>query len=214
MTDALKQAMLECLKIYVRTELARSTEHPSLNKICANWSNGAFMGIQNKYTINIMNVLNDDDYLEKYSLEELWRNSFYNHNCDGTSFIYHYCNEPWARQPQHPFIKYTSAIEQVKDKVTRKYTNKVVHTLTLTLQKVRILYFYEGDEKYAYQIAYPTTKEFIAEFPIKFTDNCLNVDGFKKGYEEIEKQIQKNNEIMQKFNRLRKYYEIKHICKE
>ena len=52
MTDALKQSMIECLKIYVRTELARSTEHPSLNKICANWSNGAFMGIQKKYTMN------------------------------------------------------------------------------------------------------------------------------------------------------------------
>lgn len=218
MTDTLKQAMLECLKIYVRTETARSTEHPSLNKICANWSNGAFkgilMGIQNKYTINIMNALKDDDYLEKYSIEDLWRNSFYNHNCEGTSFIYHYCNEPWAHGPLHPFIKYTSAIEQVKDALTRKYRNKVVHTLTLTMQKVRILYFYEGDEKYAYQIAYPTTKEFIAEYPVKFTDNCLNVDGFKKVYEEIEKQIQKNNEIMQKFNRLRKLYEIKHICKE
>lgn len=198
----------------MRTELARSTEHPSLNKICANWSNGAFMGIQNKYTINIMNALQTDDYLEKYTLEELWRNSFNNHNCDGTSFIYHYCNEPWAPQPQQPFIKYTSAIEQVIDAVTRKYTNKVVHTLTLTLQKVRILYFYEGDEKYAYKIAYPTTKEFIAEYPVKFTDNCLNVDGFRKAYEEIEKQIQKNNEIIQKFNRLKKYYEIKHICKE
>ena len=213
MTDALKQAMLECLKIYVRTELARSIEHPSLNKICARWSNGAFMGVQNKYTINIINALMDDDYLEKYTLEELWRNSFYNHNCDGTSFIYHYCNEPWAHQPQHPFIKYTSAIELVKDKITKQYTNKVVHTLTLTLQKLRILYFYEGDEKYAYQIAYPTTKEYIVEIPVKFTDNCLNIDGFKKAYEEIEKQIQKNNEIMQKFNRLRKYYEIKHICK-
>ena len=214
MNDALKQAMLECLKIYVRTEMARSTAHPSENKICANWSNGAFMGIQNHYTINIMNALKDDDYLEKYSLEDLWRNSFYNHNCDGTSFIYHYCNEPWARQPSHPFIKYTSAIELVKDKVTRQYTNKVVHTLTLTLQKLRILYFYEGDEKYAYQIACPTTKEYIVEIPIKFTDNCLNVDGFKKAYEKIEEQIQKNNEMQQKFWRLRKLYEIKHICKE
>ena len=214
MNDALKQAMLECLKIYVRTEMARSTAHPSENKICANWSNGAFMGIQNHYTINIMNALKDDDYLEKYSLEDLWRNSFYNHNCDGTSFIYHYCNEPWARQPSHPFIKYTSAIELVKDKVTRQYTNKVVHTLTLTLQKLRILYFYEGDEKYAYQIACPTTKEYIVEIPIKFTDNCLNVDGFKKAYEKIEEQIQKNNEMQQKFWRLRKFYEIKHICKE
>lgn len=46
MTDALKQAMIECLKIYVQTELARSTAHPSQNKICANWSNGSFMGIQ------------------------------------------------------------------------------------------------------------------------------------------------------------------------
>lgn len=214
MTDALKQAMIECLKIYVRTELARSIEHPSLNKICARWSNGAFMGIQNKYTINIINALMDDDYLEKYTLEELWRNSFYNHNCDGTSFIYHYCNEPWAYQSQHPFIKYTSAIELVKDKVTKQYINKVVHTLTLTLKKLRILYFYEGDEKYAYQIAYPTTKEYIAEYPVKFTDNCLNVDGFKKAYEEIEKQLQKNNELQQKFVRLRKLYEIKHICKE
>ena len=214
MNDALKQAMLECLKIYVRTEMARSTAHPSENKICANWSNGAFMGIQNHYTINIMNALKDDDYLEKYSLEELWRNSFYNHNCDGTSFIYHYCNEPWARQPSHPFIKYTSAIELVKDKVTRQFTNKVVHTLTLTLQKLRILYFYEGDEKYAYQIACPTTKEYIVEIPVKFTDNCLNVDGFKKAYEKIEEQIQKNNELQQKFWRLRKLYEIKHICKE
>lgn len=172
------------------------------------------MGVQNTYTINIINALMNDDYLEKYTLEELWRNSFYNHNCDGTSFIYHYCNEPWAHQPQHPFIKYTSAIELVKDKVTRQYTNKVVHTLTLTLQKLRILYFYEGDEKYAYQIAYPTTKEFIAEYPVKFTDNCLNVDGFKKAYEEIEKQLQKNNELQQKIARLRKLYEIKHICKE
>ena len=49
MTDALKQAMIECLKIYVRTEMARSTAHPSQNKICANWSNGAFMNIQKKY---------------------------------------------------------------------------------------------------------------------------------------------------------------------
>lgn len=213
MNDALKQAMIECLKIYVRTEMARSTAHPSQNKICAKWSNCAFMSIQNHYTINIMNALRDDDYLEKYSLEDLWRNSFYNHNLDGTSFIYHYCNEPWAHQAQHPFIKYTSAIEQVKDAVTRKYTNKVVHTLTLTLQKVRILYFYEGNEKYAYQIAYPTAK-YILEYPVKFTDNCLNVDGFKKAYEEIEKQIQKNNELQQKFARLRKLYEIKHICKE
>lgn len=214
MTDALKQAMLECLKIYVRTELGRSMEHPSLNKICARWSNGAFMGIQQTYTINLMNALMHDDYLEKYTLEDLWRNSFYNHNCDGTSFIYHYCNEPWAHQPQHPFIKYTSAIELVKDKITKQYTNKVVHTLTLTLQKLRILYFYEGDEKYAYQIAYPTTKEYIAEFPVKFTDNCLNVEGFKKAYEKIEEQLQKNNELTQKFARLRKLYEIKHICKE
>lgn len=213
MNDALKQAMIECLKIYVRTEMARSTAHSSQNKICAKWSNCAFMSIQNHYTINIMNALRDDDYLEKYSLEDLWRNSFYNHNLDGTSFIYHYCNEPWAHQAQHPFIKYTSAIEQVKDAVTRKYINKVVHTLTLTLQKVRILYFYEGNEKYAYQIAYPTTK-YILEYPVKFTDNCLNVDGFKKAYEEIEKQIQKNNELQQKFARLRKLYEIKHICKE
>lgn len=213
MNDALKQAMIECLKIYVRTEMARSTAHPSQNKICAKWSNCAFMSIQNHYTINIMNALRDDDYLEKYSLEDLWRNSFYNHNSDGTSFIYHYCNEPWAHQAQHSFIKYTSAIEQVKDAVTRKYINKVVHTLTLTLQKVRILYFYEGNEKYAYQIAYPTTK-YILEYPVKFTDNCLNVDGFKKAYEEIEKQIQKNNELQQKFARLRKLYEIKHICKE
>ena len=200
MNDALKQAMIECLKIYVRTEMARSTAHPSENKICANWSNGAFMSIQNKYTINMMAImlinmmdaLKNDDYLEKYSLEDLWRNSFYNHNCDGTSFIYHYCNEPWAYQAQHPFIKYTSAIETVKDAVTRKYTNKVVHTL----------------------IAFPTTKEYIAEFPVKFTDNCLNVDGFKKAYEEIEKQFQKNNELQQKFACLRKLYEIKHICKE
>ena len=214
MNDALKQAMIECLKIYVRTEMARSTAHPSQNKICANWSNGAFMSIQNHYTINMMDALRDDDYLEKYTLEDLWRNSFYNHNLDGTSFIYHYCNEPWAHQAQHPFIKYTSAIETVKDAVTRKYTNKVVHTLTLILQKVRILYFYEGNEKYAYQIAFPTTKEYIAEFPVKFTDNCLNVDGFKKAYEKIEKQIQKNNELQQKFVCLRKLYEIKHICKE
>lgn len=35
MTDALKQAMIECLKIYVRTKMARSTAHPSQNKICA-----------------------------------------------------------------------------------------------------------------------------------------------------------------------------------
>lgn len=214
MTNALKQAMIECLKIYVQTELARSTCHTSENKICAQWSNGAFMGINNKLSINIMNVLKDDDYLEKYSIEELWRNSFNNHNCDATSFIYHYCNEPWAHQAQHPFIKYTSAIEQVKDAVTRKYVNKVVHTLTLTVQKLRILYFYEGDEKYAYQIAYPTTKEYIAEYPVKFTDNCLNVDGFKKAYEKIEEQLQKNNELTQKFSRLRKLYEIKHICKE
>lgn len=48
MTDALKQAMIECLKIYVQTELARSTAHPSQNKICANWSNGSFMSIQKK----------------------------------------------------------------------------------------------------------------------------------------------------------------------
>lgn len=41
MTDALKQSLIECLKIYVQTELARSTAHPSQNKICANWSNGA-----------------------------------------------------------------------------------------------------------------------------------------------------------------------------
>ena len=141
MNDALKQAMIECLKIYVRTEMARSTAHPSQNKICAKWFNGAFMSIQNKYTINMMDALRDDDYLEKYSLEDLWRNSFYNHNLDGTSFIYHYCNEPWAHQAQHPFIKYMSAIETVKDIVTRKYTNKVVHTFTLTLQKLRILYF-------------------------------------------------------------------------
>lgn len=214
MTDTLKQAMIECLKIYVQTETSRSTAHPSQNKICAQWSNGAFMGIQNRYTIDIMHALQSDDYLEKYSLEDLWRNSFYNHNCDGTSFIYHYCNEPWAHQSQHPFIKYTSAIELVKDKVTRQYTNKVVHTLTLTLQKLRILYFYEGDEKYAYQIAFPTTKEYILEIPVKFTDNCLNVDGFKKAYEKIEEQIQKNNELQQKFARLRKLYEIKHICKE
>lgn len=218
MTDALKQSMIECLKIYVRTELARSIEHPSLNKICARWSNGAFMSIQTKYKINIMNALMDDDYLKKYTLEELWRNSFYNHNCDGTSFIYHliyhYCNDPWTHRPQHPFIKYTSAIELVKDKITKRYTNKVVHTLTLTLQKLRINYFYEGDEKYAYQIEYPTTKEYIVEIPIKFTDNCLNVDGFKKAYEKIEEQLQKNNELIQKFARLRKLYEIKHICKE
>ena len=112
MTDALKQAMIECLKIYVRTEMARSTAHPSQNKICANWSNGAFMSIQNHYTINMMDALRDDDYLEKYSLEDLWRNSFYNHYCDGTSFIYHYCNEPLAHQAQHPFIKYTSASDK------------------------------------------------------------------------------------------------------
>ena len=214
MTDALKQAMIECLKIYVRTEMARSTAHSSQNKICANWSNDAFMSIQNHYTINIMNALRDDDYLEKYSLEDLWRNSFYNHNLDGTSFIYHYCNGPWAHQAQHPFIKYTSAIETIKDAVTRKYINKIVRTLTLSLQKVRILYSYEGNKKYAYQIAYPTTKEYILEYPVKFTDNCLNVDGFKKAYEEIEKQIQKNNELQRKFVRLRKLYEIKHICKE
>ena len=214
MTDALKQAMIECLKIYVRTEMARSTAHPSQNKICANWSNDAFMSIQNHYTINIMNALRDDDYLEKYSLEDLWRNSFYNHNLDGTSFIYHYCNGPWAHQAQHPFIKYTSAIETIKDAVTRKYINKIVRTLTLSLQKVRILYSYEGNKKYAYQIAYPTTKEYILEYPVKFTDNCLNVDGFKKAYEEIEKQIQKNNELQRKFVRLRKLYEIKHIYKE
>ena len=214
MTDALKQSLIECLKIYVQTELARSIAHPSQNKICANWSNGSFMGIQNKYTINMMDALKNDNYLEKYTLEDLWRNSFYNHNCDGTSFIYHYCNEPWAHQAQHPFIKYTSDIEQVKDAVTRKYTNKVVHTLTLTLQKLRILYFYEGDKKYAYQIAYPTTKEYILEYPVKFTDNCLNVDGFRKAYEKIEEQIQKNNKLQQKFARLRKLYEIKHICKE
>ena len=85
---------------------------------------------------------------------------------------------------------------------------------TLSLQKVRILYSYEGNKKYAYQIAYPTTKEYILEYPVKFTDNCLNVDGFKKAYEEIEKQIQKNNELQRKFVRLRKLYEIKHICKE
>ena len=89
MNDALKQAMIECLKIYVRTEMARSTAHSSENKICANWSNGAYMGIQKHYTINIMNALRDNDYLEKYTLEDLWRNSFYNHNCDGTSYIYH-----------------------------------------------------------------------------------------------------------------------------
>ena len=152
--------------------------------------------------------------LKSIRLKIYWRNSFYNHNSDGTSFIYHYCNEPWAHQAQHPFIKYTSAIETVKDIVTRKYTNKIVHTLTLTLQKLRILYFYEGDEKYAYQISFPTTKEYILEYPVKFTDNCLNVDGFKKAYEKIEEQIQKNNEMQQKFACLRKLYEIKHICKE
>ena len=45
-------------------------------------------------------------------------------------------------------------------------------------------------------------------------ENCLNVDGFKKAYEEIEKQFQKNNALQQKFACLRKLYEIKHICKE
>src|SRR5574344_462398 len=54
--------------------------HPSQNKICANWSNGAFMGIQNKYTINMMDALKNDDYLEKYTLEDLWRNSYYTVN--------------------------------------------------------------------------------------------------------------------------------------
>lgn len=69
MNDALKQAMIECLKIYVRTEMARSIAHPSQNKICANWSNGAFMSIQNKYTINMMDALKNDDYLESIRLK-------------------------------------------------------------------------------------------------------------------------------------------------
>ena len=38
MTDAIKQSLIECLKIYVQTEMTRSTAHPSQNKICAKWS--------------------------------------------------------------------------------------------------------------------------------------------------------------------------------
>lgn len=221
MTDELKQTLIECLKIYVRTELARSIAHPSENKICTRWSNDAFMSIQNKNKIDIMNALLSDDYLEKYTLKDLWSNSFRFHNA-GESYIYHYCNEPWVRpswsqsqslvqQCQHPYITYRSAIEEVKDAVSGEYTNKVVHTLTLSLWKNTILYSYEGNEKYAYQLAYLNSK---AAYSVKLTDNCLNIDGFKKAYEKIEEQIQKNNELQQKFVRLRKLYEIKHICKE